>query len=74
MAYQHFSGDEIKRSLDQAVMATETMNGLDVDPDVIKARLKVIREIADGLGIDVQIPSNKILMIKRFVGVTNEIL
>jgi hypothetical protein len=59
---------QIKRILEMAVSATETMNGLDVDPDIIKARLKLLREISDGLGIDVKIPSNRSIMIKRILG------
>jgi hypothetical protein len=49
-----------------AVSATETMNSLYVEHDVIKARLSLVRELADGLGIDIKIPSNKEVMIKRF--------
>lgn len=64
MAY--ISDGQIKRILMMAVSATETMNALDCDPDVIKARLKLLRELSDGLGVDVQIPSNKIIMIKRY--------
>lgn len=62
----YFNREDITRILDMSVSATETMNNLDVDPDVIKARLKLIREIADGLGIGIKIPSNKRLMIERY--------
>jgi len=54
------------RTLNMAVSSTETMNSLDVDPDIIKARLQLIREIAEGLEIDIKIPSNKTIMIKRY--------
>lgn len=63
----YFSNDDIMRTLNQAVSATETMNSLDCDPDVIKARLKLLREISEGLGVDIKIPSNKAIMIKRFM-------
>lgn len=66
--YTYLHHDDIKRTLVQAVQATETMNSLDVDPDVIKARLKLIRELADGLGIDIKIPSNRKIMIERIMG------
>jgi hypothetical protein len=62
-----FSSNDITRILSMAVSATETMNSCDVDPDVIKARLKLLRELADGLGIDVKIPSNRAIMIKRII-------
>lgn len=65
MAYT--SDGQIKRILNMAVSSTETMNSLDCDPDIIKARLKLIRELSDGLGINVKIPSNKTIMIKRFM-------
>ena len=63
---EYYSKNDLTRTMAQAVSATETMNGLDVDPDIIKGRLKLIRELADGLGIDIKIPSNKTIMIKRF--------
>lgn len=66
MSYR--SNDQIRQILEMAVSATETMNGLDVDPEVIKARLKLLREIGDGLGIDIRIPSNRAIMIKRIIG------
>jgi hypothetical protein len=65
MAY--ITDSNITRILNMAVSATETMNSLEIDCDIIKARLKIIREIADGLGVDVKIPSNKAIMIKRFI-------
>ena len=63
----YFSGEAIARVLNMAVSSTETMNNLDVEPDVIKARLKLIREISDGLGVDVKIPSNRKIMIERIL-------
>ncbi len=57
----------IARILRMAVASTETMNNQDADPDIIKARLRLIREIADGLGVDIKIPSNRVVMIKRFL-------
>lgn len=68
----YISDGQIKRILNMAVSSTETMNSLDCDPDIIKARLKLIRELSDGLGVDVRIPSNKVLMIKRFIGETTK--
>lgn len=65
MAY--LTDASVTRILNMAVSSTETMNSLDCDPDVIKARLKLLRELADGLGIDIRIPSNKTIMIKRFI-------
>ncbi len=57
----------IARALHMAVASTETMNSQDIDPDIIKARLRLIREIADGLGVDIKIPSNRVVMIKRLL-------
>jgi len=64
----YYNEAEIRRLLDMAVSTTETMNGLDIDPDIIKARLKLLRELSDGLGIDIRIPSNRAIMIKRIIG------
>lgn len=64
----YYNEADIKRILSMAVSATETMSSLDIDFDIIKARLKLIRELADGLGIDIKIPSNKRIMIERFLG------
>lgn len=63
----YFSNEAIARVLNMAVASTETMNNLDVDSDVIKARLKLIREISDGLGVSVNIPSNRRIMIERLI-------
>jgi hypothetical protein len=65
---KHYTEVTLKAALDQAVSSTETMNALDVDPDIIKARLKLLRELADGFGVTVEIPSNRIIMIKRIIG------
>ena len=69
---RYFSEENIIRTLNQSVSATETMSGLDVDPEIIKARLKLIRELADGLGVDVRIPSNQKIMIKRILGAVHD--
>jgi hypothetical protein len=65
---RYFSENDIINILKMSVQSTETMNSLDVDPDVIKARLKIVREISDGFNIDIKIPSNKRIMIKRIMG------
>lgn len=51
-----------------AISTTETMNELDIDPEIIKARLKLLRELADGFGLEINIPSNREIMIKRILG------
>lgn len=68
MAYRYTSEGDLTRAFNAAVAATETMNSLDVDPDVIKARLRIIRELSDALGVDVKIPSNRAVMIRRLLG------
>ena len=62
-----FNEDDIKCVLDQSVQSTEAMNEYDVHPDIIKARLKLLRELADGFGVEIKVPSNCAIMIKRFM-------
>lgn len=64
---KYYTDTGVSQILEQAIASTETMNNLDVDPDVIKARLKVIRELADGFGIDIKIPNNRSIMITRYI-------